>query len=143
LISNLVEIKGFDGQGYQPLVTFGTWRVAALRYLDEISPDRINSMERHTGTDEVFLLVHGIGMLVLGGNKPVIEAIETIVMKNSEVYNIKKDSWHNIILSEDAHVIIIENDDTGEENTEHCQLTPDLQQSLQQKANSFLLSHYQ
>lgn len=143
MISNLIEIKGFEGQGYRPLVSYGKWRVAALRYLDEIAPDRINSMERHTATDEVFLLVTGIGMLALGGNQTMVDEIQTIVMKIGEVYNIKKDSWHNIILSEDAHVIVVENDDTGDDNTEHCQLSPKFQQLLQQKANSFLISHYQ
>jgi hypothetical protein len=143
LLTGLLEIKGFEGQGYEPLVDFGTWRVAALRYLDEIAPDHINSMERHTATDEVFVLAKGIGMLVLGGNGKVVDEIQTIIMEVGKVYNIKLNSWHNIILSEDAHVIIIENQDTGENNTEHCLLTNGLQRKLQQRANSFLISHYQ
>ena len=142
-LSSLLEIKGFDGFGYVPLVRFGTWRVAALRYLDEISPERINSMERHNATDEVFVLVKGVGMLALGGNKDSVEEIQTVAMKIGEVYSIKMNCWHNIILSEDAHVIIIENDDTGDVNSEHCLLSTHLQKSLQQKANSFLISYYQ
>ncbi len=143
MLDGLIEVKGFEGQGYQPLVNFGTWRVAALRYLDEIAPERINSMERHTETDEVFVLTKGIGMLALGGKSPVVEEIETITMDIGKIYNIKVNCWHNIILSEDAHVIIIENQNTGEENTEHCLLRNGLQALLRQKANSFLISHYQ
>jgi hypothetical protein len=143
LLTGLIEIKGFEGQGYEPLVDFGTWRVAALRYLDEIAPDHINSMERHTATDEVFVLAKGIGMLVLGGNSKRVDEIQTIIMEIGKVYNIKVNCWHNIILSEDAHVIIIENQDTNDKNTDHCQLSNGLQRKLQQRANSFLISHYQ
>ena len=139
MLSNLIEVKGFEGEGYQPLVSYGTWRVAALRYLEEIAPDRINSMERHKSTDEVFVLVKGIGMIVLGGNSCKVDTIETVAMKTGKVYNVKKNTWHNIILSEDAHVIVIENDDTGDENSEHCLLTMETQQLLRHKAQSFLL----
>ena len=72
-----------------------------------------------------------------------MEEIETITMDIGKIYNIKLNCWHNIILSEDAHVIIIENQNTGEENTEHCLLRNGLQRLLRQKANSFLISHYQ
>lgn len=143
MLSNLIEIKGFEGQGYRPLVASGSWRVAALRYLDEIAPERIDSMERHIATDEVFVLVRGIGMLVLGGNGNSVTGIEFVVMKPGEVYNIKKNAWHNIILSDDAHVIVIENDDTNEGNSQHLILAPALQQLLKQKAYSFLIGKEQ
>jgi hypothetical protein len=143
LLDGLIEVKGFEGQGYQPLVNFGTWRVAALRYLSEIAPERINSMERHSETDEVFVLTNGIGMLALGGNGPAVDEIETITMDIGKIYNIKLNCWHNIILSEDAHVIVIENQNTGIENTEQCRLGDGLQQVLQQKASTFLIGHYQ
>jgi hypothetical protein len=82
-------------------------------------------------------------MLVLGGNGKNVDEIQTINMEIGKVYNIKVNCWHNIILSEDAHVIIIENQDTNDKNTEHCHLTDGLQRKLQQRANSFLISHYQ
>jgi hypothetical protein len=50
------------------LIDFGYRRVAMLRYLDEILPDQIRSMERHLETDEVFVSLHGRGLLLMGGN---------------------------------------------------------------------------
>jgi len=56
LDKNCFEILDYSGAGYQPLVYFGAWRVAKLRYLDGIHPDNNGQLERHTKTDEVFVL---------------------------------------------------------------------------------------
>lgn len=40
-------------------------------------------------------------------------------MLPDQLYVVKKDAWHNIIVSEDAKVLILENADTGRENTEY------------------------
>ena len=59
LDKKLLEIANYQGEGYKPLISFGEWRVAALRYLDKLEPDQLSEMERHTATDEVFILVEG------------------------------------------------------------------------------------
>ena len=138
MLSDLIEVKTFEGQGFQPLVTYGSWRVAALRYMDEIAPDRIDSMERHTATDEVFILVAGKGMLILGGNSTLVTDTQKIEMKIGDVYNVKKDTWHTIVLSSDAKVIIVENENTGKDNSQYHLLNRALQVSLQQSAREFL-----
>jgi len=51
---NLLEILDFKGIGYKPMIDFGSWRAAILRYIDELIPNRIERMERHNETDEVF-----------------------------------------------------------------------------------------
>jgi hypothetical protein len=134
----MIEIKGFDGQGFQPLVSFETWSVSALRYLDEIAPDKNNSMERHLLTDEVFVLVRGIGMLVLGGNGDHPDGVQTINMTAGDVYNVKMNTWHTVVLSEDAHVILVENKNTNMENSEYCLLSLEMQETLQHNAKGFL-----
>jgi len=138
LLTDLIEVKAFEGQGFQPLVSFGSWRVAALRYMDEIAPDRIDSMERHTETDEVFVLVAGKGMLILGGNETLVTISRTIEMKIGDVYNVKKNTWHTIVLSQNAKVILVENEDTGKDNSHYHLLDRELQASLQQSAREFL-----
>jgi ureidoglycolate hydrolase len=138
LLPGLIEVKAFEGEGFQPLVTYGSWRVAALRYLDELAPDRIDSMERHTATDEVFILVRGNGMLIVGGNGKVVLDPQTIEMKIGDIYNVKKNTWHTIVLSRDAKVIIVENEDTGKDNSNFHLLDHKLQDSLQLSAREFL-----
>ena len=131
---SLIEIRDFMGSGYQPLIDFGKWRVAFLRYLDEIQPDRIDSMERHTETDEVFVLLQGRGLLIMGGNNPQVDGIHPQKMETGKLYNVKLNVWHTILLSYDATVLLVENRDTGRHNTEYSQLSPDYRNSIMEIA---------
>ena len=119
----LLEIRDYDGDGYQPLIDYGAWRVAFLRYLDALQPDRIDSMERHTETDEVFVLLNGRGMLIMGGNQAQVGEIHSQVMECGKVYNVKRSAWHTILLSRDATVLLVENRDTDTHNSEYTVLS--------------------
>lgn len=121
----LLQIRAYDGPGFKPLVAFGAWRVAILNFLEQLVPERIDSMERHTETDEVFVLLCGQGVLVLGGNCDNVDGIYSQPMQPGVIYNVKRDAWHTILLSRDASVLLVENQDTGEQNTEYASLTPD------------------
>lgn len=43
-------------------------------------------------------------------------------MEPYKVYNVKKGLWHHIVVSEDASVLIVENCDTTDENSEKRKL---------------------
>jgi len=120
----LVEIREYTGEGYQPLVDYGAWRVAILNYLDGIHPERLDSVERHVETDEVFVLLKGQGLLFLGEGEPDVEQLHPLVMEAGKIYNIKKNVWHTIVLSRDASVLIVENRDTGRHNSRYSPLQP-------------------
>lgn len=132
-----VETKSFRGQGYKALVSYGTWRAAVLRYLEEMQPEKINRMERHTMTDEVFILTEGKAILLISGNLPELGEIESIEMKTGDFYNVKRNTWHAVLMSCDANIVIVENDDTGRENTEYSTLTDSQTQSLRQLSEQF------
>lgn len=136
--NELIEINNFAGEGYRPLASFESWRVAVLRYTEDLAPARINSMERHTATDEVFVLTKGKAVLVLGGNQPEVTGLFTHQMNIGEICNVKKNAWHTILVSRDAHLVIVENDDTCKANSEYCSLPPDLRQVLQKLSQKFL-----
>ena len=120
---SLLEIRTFEGIGYKPLIDFGTWRVAILRYLEDIQPDRIDKMERHTETDEVFVLLNGRGVLIMGGNGAQVDGIYPQAMEVRKLYNVKRNAWHTILLSRDASVLLVENRDTGMHNSEYTVLS--------------------
>jgi ureidoglycolate hydrolase len=122
---NLLEVRYFDGEGYRPLIDYGAWRVAVLRYLDELQPDKIATVERHMETDEVFILLKGQAILFVGEGEPEVDELHTQVMDLEKVYNIKKGIWHTIVMSKDATVLIVENQDTGRPNSEYCDLQPE------------------
>ncbi len=127
---NILEIKQFTGQGYRPLIVFGTWRVAILRWLPSIEPEKIDYMERHTQTDEVFVLLGGQATLILGGNSPKVDRLQSQKMEPGKLYNVKQDVWHTVLLNQDASVLIVEENNTGEENTEYFILTKEIRDEI-------------
>jgi hypothetical protein len=131
-----LQICSYFGAGFQPLVDFNSWRVALLNYLDEIHPERNNRMERHRETDEVFALLKGQGTLIIGGNSPEVEGIHPQEMKIGVIYNIRRNVWHTILLSRDASVLIVEQGDTGEHNSEYAHLSAELHYKIVEIAAS-------
>ena len=121
-----LEIREYSGLGYHPLVDFDTWRVAILRWDETSLPEKIASMERHTQTDEVFVLLQGQATIILGGNSTAVDGIHSQKLEPRKLYNVKLGVWHTVLLSRDASVLIVENRDTGKDNTEYYPLGKEL-----------------
>ena len=119
---DLLAIREYQGEGYQPLVDFGSWRVAILRWGPGSQAEEIKMMERHTQTDEVFVLLGGRATLIIGGNQGKVDDIQAEVMASGKLYNVKQNTWQTALLSQDAAILIVENRDTGESNSEFFQL---------------------
>jgi ureidoglycolate hydrolase len=119
---NVLDIKEYRGEGYRPLIYFGAWRVAILRWIETTLPEKITYMERHTQTDEVFILLEGQAALILGGNGPMVTGLKRHVMEGGKLYNVRQNVWHSVIMSRDAMILIVENQDTGESNSEYYHL---------------------
>ena len=120
----LLEIRQYAGEGYRPLIDFGAWRVAIMRYADELLPERLAQMQRHDETDEVFVLLSGRCILYLGEGADRVDAIRAIDMEPLRLYNVKRSAWHTHALSEDAAVLIVENCDTTAANSPQMPLEP-------------------
>jgi ureidoglycolate hydrolase len=126
----LLEIRQYLGEGYKPLIDFDTWRVAILRWIEELEPGNITSMERHTQTDEVFVLLEGQSTIILGGDSAMVDGIYPQKLEPGKLYNVKRDVWHTVLLSRDASILIVENRNTGEVNSEYCQLTDEFKKQI-------------
>jgi len=131
---SLLEIRDYDGIGYKPLIDYADWRVAILNYLDNVRPDLNSTMERHMETDEVFVLTRGKGVLLMGGNGSQADRVQPEVMAIGRIYNVKRDAWHTILLSRDASVLLVENRDTGDHNSQHCTISPELHRQVMEIA---------
>jgi ureidoglycolate hydrolase len=131
---NLLEVRTYQGLGYKPLVDFETWRVAYLNYIDELEPENITRVERHIATDEVFVLLAGQAVLFLGGGEGQAANLEAITLQPCQLYNVKQNAWHTVVLSRDATILLVENRDTGPANTEYCSLTAEQREYLQSTA---------
>ena len=121
----LLEIQEWLGEGYRPCIDYGEWRVAILRFIDELTPENIDRMERHNETDEVFVLLNGRCILFLGQGEDNIEKIHSVDMAPHKLYNIKKGTYHTHVLDQEAIVLIVENRDTGSHNSDSIALSQD------------------
>jgi hypothetical protein len=119
----LLEIRQYSEEGYKPLIDYGEWRVAVLRYIDELLPKNIRKMQRHNETDEVFVLLDGRCILFIGEGDDEITQIHAQDMDPLKLYNVKRSCWHSHTLSEGTTVLIVENRDTSGNNSPEIDLT--------------------
>jgi hypothetical protein len=131
----LLDITEYTGEGYQPLIAYGEWRVAILRYIDELLPHNIGKMQRHNNTDEIFVLLQGRCILFIGTGTDRVAEILAEDMQPLKLYNMKRGTWHTHTLDQHATVLIIENDDTGPGNS------PEIDLSAEQRAQLSTLTH--
>lgn len=130
MTDSLLEIRSYDGIGYRPLIDYGAWRVAILRYIDELRVENLAAMQRHDETDEVFVLLAGRCILFLGEGGDAVGAIHAQDMEPLRLYNVKQGAWHTHTLSRDATVLIIENRDTADANSPVVALSAAQRQEL-------------
>ena len=115
-----MEICEFGGEGYMPLTAYGSWRVAMINACVQLQEENLRRMERHLGTDEVFILLEGEAVLHIGEEK------KRFPMEIGKLYCVKCGEWHCISMKPGAKAAVIENDDMGAANTEYLYFTAGL-----------------
>ena len=108
-----LEIFEYNGVGYNPTMNYGEWRVAIANFGEHFDEERYNYLEAHKETDEVFALVSGKARLVIG------KKFSETPLEMGRLYNVKCGVFHAFLMERDAKVIIVENHNTGRENTDY------------------------
>ena len=117
LSESLIEIREHNEPDYKPIIDYQSWRVALMNYTADLLPEKINRMQKHTETDEVFVLLTGHCILFIGEGDESVTKVHAVDMELYKLYNVKKSAWHSHTFSEDARVLIVENRDTVVENS--------------------------
>lgn len=115
-MENLLEVLEYEGIGYQPLLSCRGFRVAVLNYHPELLIENMTNFQKHDKTDEAFILLRGACTLFLAENE-TLEAIHAVELEPCKIYNVKAGTYHTHTLSEDAMVLIVEADDTCDDNS--------------------------
>jgi mannose-6-phosphate isomerase-like protein (cupin superfamily) len=108
----LIEIYRHNGEGYDPFFIRDHWQVAQLNYMREQGLTAIEKMDKHLLTDEVFVLLRGMAVLIAAEESSHGFHFQCMPMKPGITYNIPANVWHNIAMDEQAEVIIIEKSGT-------------------------------
>lgn len=122
---NLLEVRTHEGPDYMPLIDYQSWRVALMNHTPDLAAERIRRMQKHTETDEVFVLLAGRCILFLGGNGEGVGKVQAVDMQPFMLYNIKRGTWHSHTFSPEARVLIVENRETVEANSPFAPLDAD------------------
>lgn len=129
-VRGLLEVGSHDGLGYLPVIDFDAWRVAVLNGRPGASIASIETMNKHTETDEVFVLLRGRCLLFVASGSDAVEEIHARELEPYRLYNVKQAVWHAHFVTEDAKVLIVENRDTVSENSPGCPLSEAQQRRL-------------
>lgn len=121
-MEHLIEIGTYDGADCRPVVAYEGWRVAFLNYAERFDRAHMAYLEKHELTDEVFVLLCGEAVLYLAdGDEP--KEIHAVRMEPYKTYNVKKGVWHNVEVTRDTRLLIVENRNTSRENTKYYPLS--------------------
>lgn len=115
-LDNLLDVLSFEGIGYQPLIHCRDFRVAMLNYHPELEIPNITNFQQHSLTDEAFILLKGNCTLFLAEDES-LEHIHGVALTPGKVFNVKQGTYHTHTLSKDASVLIVEADDTCDDNS--------------------------
>ena len=109
----LIETYRHSAPGYDPTFISDGWQAAFLNYAPAEALESIVKLDIHHLTDEVFVLLKGEATLYIGLERTPVK------MEPCKLYNCTVGTWHNIVVSPDASVLIAENSDTDKTNTEY------------------------
>ena len=122
--NNLIETYEVGEKGFHPLLIRDNWQVAKLNYLEDQNIRNIKKLDIHFNTDEVFVLLKGKAVIIAAVFENEIPVFEMELMEQNMIYNIPKNSWHNIAMEEGSEVLLVEKSNTHLSDFDHFNLDP-------------------
>jgi hypothetical protein len=113
-----------QGQGFRPLKDHGSWRIAQLSFDPTVNAlDSLASLGRHFETEEAFLLLQGGAVMVSAGTQDRPGSFEAVRFVAGSIYVVRQRQWHAAVLKPGSRLLIVENRDTGADNSENHSLS--------------------
>ncbi|MBS1602894.1 MAG: hypothetical protein JST42_09515 [Bacteroidetes bacterium] len=120
----MIEVYEHTDKGYNPFIIREGWQVAQLNHMEAQDLEGILKMDMHLQTDEVFILLRGVAVLIAAAvNGPEDLHFTCVRMRPGITYNIPVNTWHNIAMDKTASVVIVERSDTHLGDFVYMQLT--------------------
>ena len=122
-MKDLISIAAYSGKGIGAMVHCGDFLVSILNHIPRLCPEQTVNMQKHTLTDECFVLLSGKALIYLADGTDAPKNICLHPLEQGKIYTVHKGVWHSPILSEDAKVLLVEREDTAESNSPRVPLT--------------------
>jgi hypothetical protein len=112
-----------------PIPDGGGWMAAFMNAAAD-SWKLPSKIERHSETDEVFLLLEGEATLGLAGEGEEPGELVGVPMKPLVLYNVLNRYWHTCAFGPGSRVLIVERTGTGKANTAKLPMTEEQTRAL-------------
>jgi mannose-6-phosphate isomerase-like protein (cupin superfamily) len=120
-----MEIKelGFEGVGLDWVHKTEAWGVGVKNYKPANDIENLDNLERHNGTDELFILLGGYCCLLFANEENGKLAFRKLPMQQGKVYAIPAGLWHNTVTRPGVKLALIENCASAQSNSDVVKLT--------------------
>ena len=135
----MIEKYKHDEKGYLPCLIKTNWQAAILNFAEEQDPKNIDKIEKHSLTDELFVLLHGNAVLIAADVSDNEIIFKTEVLEKGIIYNIPQDVWHNIAMEKNTKIFIFENANTHLNDCTYLNLNDRQQKELYSKIADLLI----
>jgi len=120
----MLEEIDIQGRGFLPLKDYGSWRIAQLSFDPGVNAlDFLASLGRHFETEEAFILLQGGAVMVTAGTQDRPGSFEAVRFVAGRIYVVRQRQWHAAVLKPGTQLLIVENRDTGVDNSENHSLS--------------------
>lgn len=126
----------FAGEGMCRMYENEKWTVGIKNWKPANDITGLDMLERHNETDELFVLLSGSCTLISAEEMENGWAFDKVEMQPGRVYNIPRTLWHNTITQKDTKMILIEDSNTGESNSDFYRLTAEDLKAIRQLVQS-------
>ncbi len=114
-MAEIITIRGRDEAGYGVCIDSAeSWVVAVNNAGPESAPENAAFFGAHPNTDETFVIVMGRACIATAPfDTP--ENFTVIPMEQGVCYNVRRNTWHTVLMAPGAKVVICENRNPGSE----------------------------
>ncbi len=130
--------KQYNGEGIGGELAANNYLCSFLNYLPRLVPERVVTMQKHTESDETFVLLKGKAALFLADGQAKPDNIYFIKLEKEKSYTVPRGVWHAPIMSEDAKIFLVENNHTIESNSPRVGLTEEQIKMVRELGKDFL-----
>lgn len=113
-----IEQFAFEGEGLTRVFENPKWMVGIKNWKPANDITGIDCLERHNETDELFVLLAGHCTLLYANEVNGGLTIQAVEMEPMKVYNIPATLWHNTVTQKDTKLILVEDSNTGMNNSD-------------------------
>lgn len=128
-LEQMLEIKSHEEKGFAPQVRFGAWRVAMSNAVED---EQVCTLQRHLETDESFVMLAGAGDMLVASGEDRPQAFYRVPMESKKIYNVRQGTWHAHQMRAGSTLLIVENDGTGNANSDTHILSEEERQVLRE-----------